>query len=62
MIARVIEDHNLRPLEAHLKRGQALIRSANILHGGSPIQEGRSRHSHGVTHFDGCSYHTPLLG
>ncbi|WP_287460770.1 phytanoyl-CoA dioxygenase family protein [Sphingomonas sp.] len=63
MIARVIEDHNLRPQEAHLKRGQALIWSANILHGGSPIiQEGRSRHSQ-VTHyyFDGCSYHTPLL-
>lgn len=63
MIARVVEDKGLLAREAHLKRGQALIWSANILHGGSPIvEQNRTRHSQ-VTHyyFEGCSYHTPLL-
>lgn len=46
-----------------IKKGQALIWSANLLHGGSPILDpARSRHSQ-VTHylFDDCQYWTPLL-
>jgi hypothetical protein len=62
-IAGIVADHRLEPREAHLRKGQALIWSANLLHGGQPILEpGRTRHSQ-VTHyyFEGCSYHTPLL-
>jgi hypothetical protein len=62
-IAGIVEAHNLQPREAHLRKGQALIWSANLLHGGQPILDpARTRHSQ-VTHyyFEGCSYHTPLL-
>ncbi|WP_066556820.1 phytanoyl-CoA dioxygenase family protein [Croceicoccus bisphenolivorans] len=48
--------------EAHLAKGQALIWSANLLHGGNPILDpARTRHSQ-VTHyyFRGCRYWTPL--
>lgn len=44
-----------------LKKGQAVVWAANLLHGGSPITDkARSRHSQ-VTHyfFDGCMYYTP---
>jgi hypothetical protein len=44
-----------------LKKGQAVVWAANLLHGGSPIlDKTRSRHSQ-VTHyyFDGCMYYTP---
>lgn len=62
-IQRLVREHGLAREEAHLKRGQALIWAANLLHGGCPIREpGRSRHSQ-VTHyyFEGCTYWTPLL-
>lgn len=62
-IAKIVEEQALRPREAHLRKGQALIWSANLLHGGQPIlDQSRTRHSQ-VTHyyFKGCSYHTPLL-
>jgi hypothetical protein len=58
-----VEALGLRREEAHIKKGQALIWSANLLHGGSPILErSRTRHSQ-VTHycFEGCTYFTPLL-
>jgi Phytanoyl-CoA dioxygenase (PhyH) len=54
--------HGLEPIEFHAKAGDALIWSANIVHGGKPItQDGRTRWSQ-VTHyfFDGCVYVTPL--
>lgn len=63
MIKRLVERGDFAKSEGYLKRGQALIWSANLLHGGSPILEaGRMRHSQ-VTHyyFDDCCYHTPLL-
>jgi hypothetical protein len=62
-IADVIEKHDLEPHYALLKKGQALIWSANILHGGAPQKDmSRSRHSQ-VTHFffEGCRYYTPLM-
>lgn len=62
-IAEIIRKNDLKPREAHLQKGQALIWSANLLHGGQPILDSsRTRHSQ-VTHyyFEGCSYHTPLL-
>jgi Phytanoyl-CoA dioxygenase (PhyH) len=44
-----------------MRKGQALVWAANLLHGGSPIQDpSRSRHSQ-VTHyfFEGCLYYQP---
>ena len=61
-IQRVVEDHGFIKEEGYLRRGQALIWSANLLHGGSPIlEEGSTRHSQ-VTHyyFQGCTYFKPL--
>jgi hypothetical protein len=61
-IQRLVEDRSLKKEEGYLRRGQALIWSANLLHGGSPIlQEGSTRHSQ-VTHyyFEGCTYFKPL--
>ena len=46
-----------------VKKGQALIWAANLLHGGEPIQDRRlSRHSQ-VSHyyFEGSSFYSPLL-
>lgn len=62
-VRRMIEDRGLVKEEAYLKKGQAMIWAANLLHGGSPIKDpARSRHSQ-VTHyfFEGCRYWTPLL-
>jgi hypothetical protein len=50
-------------VELQMQRGQALIWSANLFHGGSPITDnGRTRLSQ-VTHyyFDRCIYYTPLF-
>jgi hypothetical protein len=45
-----------------LKRGQALIWAANLLHGGEPIADPASTRRSQVTHcyFEGCRYYTPL--
>lgn len=62
-IQQLIVDQGLVKEEAYLKRGQAMIWAANLLHGGSPIRDrSRTRHSQ-VTHyfFERCRYWTPLL-
>jgi Phytanoyl-CoA dioxygenase (PhyH) len=62
-IGKVIEEHGLEPRYGLVKKGQAIIWSANILHGGFQQKDmERSRHSQ-VTHFyfEGCKYYTPLL-
>jgi hypothetical protein len=59
----LLEAHGIEPVEFHPRAGDALIWSANLVHGGKPIvQEGRTRWSQ-VTHyfFDRCVYVTPLL-
>ena len=46
-----------------VRRGQAIIWAANLLHGGAPQRDrARTRWSQ-VTHFyfEGCRYYTPLL-
>lgn len=51
------------PVYATIRKGQAFIWAANLVHGGSPQQDrGRTRASQ-VTHFffEGCRYYTPLL-
>jgi hypothetical protein len=62
MIQALIKANGYKKHEAHLPAGQALIWSANLLHGGSPIrQAGRTRQSQ-VTHyyFEDCLYYTPM--
>jgi hypothetical protein len=61
-VARLVKEKNLTPHHAILKKGQALIWAANLLHGGSAHHDkGRTRHSQ-VTHyyFEGCQYYSPL--
>lgn len=43
--------------------GQALIWTANLLHGGAPVRDHRRTRWSQVTHyfFEGCRYYTPLL-
>jgi len=62
-IADLIEREGLEPSYATINKGEVLIWSANILHGGSPQRDpARSRHSQ-VTHFffEGCRYYTPMM-
>jgi hypothetical protein len=57
----IVEALELKPLYFHAKKGQALIWSANLLHGGAKQKNlNRTRFSQ-VTHyyFDDCCYYTP---
>ena len=59
---QIVEALNLKPMQFHAKKGQALIWSANLLHGGAAQKDlKRTRYSQ-VTHyfFENCSYYTPL--
>jgi hypothetical protein len=59
----IVEALDLRPLEFHARKGQALIWAANLLHGGAAqTDKSRTRYSQ-VTHyyFEGCCYYTPSL-
>ncbi|MCE3267222.1 MAG: Phytanoyl-CoA dioxygenase [Solirubrobacterales bacterium] len=61
-IGELVEAYGLEREQATLKRGQALVWSANLLHGGDPVTDiGATRKSQ-VTHyfFDGCSYLSPV--
>lgn len=61
-IAARVNAHALQPQYATVRRGQAVIWSANLLHGGSPQRDrSRTRWSQ-VTHFyfEACRYFTPL--
>ncbi|MDO8648183.1 MAG: phytanoyl-CoA dioxygenase family protein [Candidatus Peregrinibacteria bacterium] len=62
-LGHYVETAGLQKMQVHLKKGQALIWAANVLHGGDPIlDQKRSRHSQ-VTHFffSDCLYYTPML-
>jgi hypothetical protein len=61
-IRGVIESAGLKKEKPSLRRGQAIVWSANLLHGGDPIADPDSTRISQVTHyyFDGCSYYTPL--
>ncbi|NEQ40361.1 MAG: phytanoyl-CoA dioxygenase [Okeania sp. SIO3I5] len=59
----LIEHNGLEKVELYVKKGQALIWAANLLHGGSPVlDKNRTRYSQ-VTHyyFSDCMYYIPLL-
>lgn len=60
---RLTQAHGLAPETFRARKGQALIWSARLLHGGAPHRDtSRTRWSQ-VTHyyFDDCVYHTPLM-
>lgn len=62
-IEAFIKARKLKKDTLRMKKGQAIIWSANLLHGGERItQPGSTRHSQ-VTHyyFEDCAYYTPLL-
>ncbi len=50
-------------VELSMKKGQALIWSANLAHGGTEIRDRRRTRLSQVTHyyFEGCMYYTPML-
>ena len=57
-----IDREGLEPREATLRKGQALLWSSNLIHGGAPQRDpNRTRWSQ-VTHyfFEGCRYWKPL--
>lgn len=61
-IQRIISEKELQPEYGQIKKGEAIIWHANLLHGGSPFKDtSRTRHSQ-VTHyyFEGCKYYTPM--
>jgi hypothetical protein len=58
----LVRDSRLEPSYGTIRKGQALIWAANLLHGGSPQNDkSRTRHSQ-VTHyfFEGCRVYTPM--
>jgi ectoine hydroxylase-related dioxygenase (phytanoyl-CoA dioxygenase family) len=62
-IAALIQGRQLEPEYGTIRKGHALVWSANLLHGGAHQQDPRrTRHSQ-VTHyfFEGCRYYTPML-
>ncbi|MGQ0699351.1 MAG: phytanoyl-CoA dioxygenase family protein [Panacagrimonas sp.] len=61
-IAALIEQRALTPQYALVKRGQAVIWSANLLHGGSPQRDRERTRWSQVTHFyfENCRYFAPL--
>jgi hypothetical protein len=62
-IAEKLEKAGHEPETAPIRRGQAFIWAANLMHGGSPIADSARTRLSQVTHyyFRNCSYFTPLL-
>lgn len=61
-VQELIEGQKLQKEVPFLKRGQAIVWAANLLHGGDTISDPNSTRISQVTHyyFEGCSYYTPL--
>ncbi len=59
---KLIDTHRLRKQVFTAKAGDALIWTANLLHGGEPILRAGSTRWSQVTHyyFEGCRYYTPM--
>jgi hypothetical protein len=62
-VEKILAEQGFSSQPALLKRGQALIWSANIFHGGSKVLDRNRTRLSQVTHyyFPGCIYYTPLL-
>jgi ectoine hydroxylase-related dioxygenase (phytanoyl-CoA dioxygenase family) len=61
-VSDVIERQRLEPVYGTIRKGQAIVWAANLLHGGARQNDrGRTRLSQ-VTHyfFEGCRYYTPM--
>ena len=62
-LAAQLASAGLQPVDAVIRKGQALIWAANLAHGGAPVlRQGSTRRSQ-VTHyyFADCAYYTPML-
>lgn len=61
-VDELIPSYGLKKELAFLKRGQALIWAANLLHGGEPVVNPERTRLSQVTHcyFEDCSYYTPF--
>jgi hypothetical protein len=61
-VRSVIEVRGLQKETIFMKKGQALIWAANLLHGGDPVTEPDRTRVSQVTHyyFENCSYYTPF--
>jgi hypothetical protein len=62
-IKNKMKQSGIKPFYGLMKKGQALIWHANLIHGGSKRQdESTTRHSQ-VTHyyFEDCKYYTPMI-
>ncbi|HZW31380.1 MAG TPA: phytanoyl-CoA dioxygenase family protein [Isosphaeraceae bacterium] len=59
----LLKQLGIEPHYATIKKGQALLWAANLLHGGSPQRDQRRTRFSQVTHyyFEGCRYYTPRL-
>ena len=62
-VADLIEREGLELAYGTLRRGQALVWAANLLHGGMPQRDPQRTRLSQVTHyfFEGCRYFTPML-
>jgi ectoine hydroxylase-related dioxygenase (phytanoyl-CoA dioxygenase family) len=60
-VERILERARSPQKELHLKKGQAIIWSANLFHGGAVIRDARRTRLSQVTHyyFDDCIYYQP---
>jgi Phytanoyl-CoA dioxygenase (PhyH) len=58
----LIEAEGLRKERPSLRRGQALVWAAGLLHGGDPVVDAERTRVSQVTHyyFDDCSYYNPV--
>ncbi len=61
-IADLAKAHGFERKEAHLKKGQAIIWAANLLHGGQAVKDKRRTRQSQVTHyfFEDCVYYLPM--
>ena len=62
-VEKMLKGEDFDRVEVKMKRGQALIWSANLYHGGSPIIDSMRTRLTQVTHyyFEGCLFYTPLF-
>jgi hypothetical protein len=61
-VAGVIEREKLEPAYATIRKGQSLVWSANVLHGGATQTDPARTRLSQVTHyfFEDCKYYTPM--
>ena len=62
-IEDLMEKSSFKKKKFLAKKGDALIWSSNIIHGGSPVEDPQSTRYSQVTHyyFENCIYYTPML-